>query len=459
VNRWRLLFGGALVLALLAGHLLRDTPGYMVRNPDGSRTGDITHYVYWTRLVTLGGIQSAYSGVWPETYAVYPPVTLYAYQVAGTLYRQFQDPAFDPDRAQQSLWLHEAIKSVALLWHILTAGAIFLLVRRPTTETAAAFAATLYVLNPAALYDIAHWAQPDGAHSLFSVLAVGLVSFGTALAPWASMAAAALAKPQAWSILPLLAIATFRLHGPSGLVRGAIAFAVAGTAIGLPFIVTGRVLELMSLPGAISSVMPVVSADAHNLWWVILQLRGQEPLFLQDSTRAVGPLTYRLAAAVLVGVTIVLTCWLYWTRRASLAEAAALAVLGWFVFTTQAHENHLFFALPLLSLAWPSRPSLLIPFSILSVTLLMNMVLHDQLVLEALGRGLDDPLVVPFRLGNAVANVLCCVAWLVLAALRAPGPVTSPATVNYRPRHGTRVAWRPRLTEIRTPPYPGKNRS
>src|SRR5206468_4184755 len=81
VNRWRALFGASIVLALLVGHLLRDTPGYMVRNPDGTVTGDITHYVYWTRLVTLGGIQSAYSGTWPETYAVYPPVSIYPFQL------------------------------------------------------------------------------------------------------------------------------------------------------------------------------------------------------------------------------------------------------------------------------------------------------------------------------------------------------------------------------------------
>ena len=53
--------------------------------------------MYWTRLVTLGGIQSAYGGTWPETYAVYPPVTLYPYQAVGNVYRWLQDPDFDPD--------------------------------------------------------------------------------------------------------------------------------------------------------------------------------------------------------------------------------------------------------------------------------------------------------------------------------------------------------------------------
>src|SRR5439155_24416794 len=342
VNRWLALFGGSLLLALIVGHLLRDTPGYMVRTPDGTITGDITHYVYWTRLVTLGGVQSAYGGTWPETYAVYPPVALYPLELIGTAYRWLQDPSFDPEAAQRSVWLHEAIKFVALAWHLLTACALFVLVRRATTQPLAAVAGSLYVLNPAAIYDVAHWAQPDGAHSLFSVLAIGLLSAGQVLAPWAAMAAAALAKPQAWAILPLLFIATFRLHGRLGLARGLLVLVSVSVGIAVPFFAAGRLSELLSLPGNVSSVMPVVSADAHNLWWIIVQQRGADPLFVEDSAHAFGPLTYRSAAAVLVTAVLLLTWGLYWTRRASLAEAAALGVLGWFTFTTQAHENHLF---------------------------------------------------------------------------------------------------------------------
>src|SRR5947199_5614574 len=120
MTRWRWMLAAAVVLTLGVGHVRRDTPGYMVHNPDGSLAGDITHYVYWTRLVTLGGIQAAYSGSWPETYAVYAPVALLPLQAAGWLYQRLQDPAFDPTAAQQSLWLREAIKFVALAWHLLT---------------------------------------------------------------------------------------------------------------------------------------------------------------------------------------------------------------------------------------------------------------------------------------------------------------------------------------------------
>jgi len=429
------LLAAAVVVALLVGHLLRDTPGYMVHNPDGTVTGDITHYVYWTRLVTLGGIQSAYGGTWPETYAVYPPVTLYVYQVVGTAYRWLQDPAFDPRAAQRSLWLREAIKSVALSWHLLTAAAIVLLVRRIAARRLAAAAGVLYVVNPATLFDVSHWAQPDGAHSLFSVLAIGLLGLGQVIAPWAAMAIAALAKPQAWALLPLLAIATVRSHGLLGLGRGIVTGVAVGIVIGLPFLLSGRVSELLSLPGTISSVMPVVSADAHNLWWLVTQAQGQDPLFIQDSVRALGPLTYRTIAGALVAAVFALTYWLYWTRRASLAEAAALGVLGWFTFTTQAHENHLFFALPLLSLAWPTRRSLLLPFGVISLTLFLNMLLHDELLLEGLGVGVHHPLVERLRLANAALNVVCCVGWSVLAALRSPEAAAVSVTVSFRPPH------------------------
>jgi hypothetical protein len=420
MTRGRTLFGAAVVLALLVGHLLRDTPGYVVRNADGSLAGDMTHYVYWTRLVTLGGIQSAYSGTWPETYAVYAPVALLPFEAVGALYQRLQDPSFDPDAAQQSLWLHEALKFVALGWHLLTAGALFVLVRRAFGEGVGAIAASLYVLNPAALYDVAHWAQPDGAHSLFSVLGVGLLESGAVIAAWVALAAAAMAKPQAWFLAPLFAIATLRLRGPGGVARGAVAGAVVAAVISLPFVTSGHLAELLGLPSVVSSVMPVVSADAHNLWWLVAQLRGQDPVFVQDSARILGPLSYRVLGGALVAASMLLTFWLYWTRRASLAEAAALGVLGWFCFTTQAHENHLFFALPLLSLAWPGRHSLLAPFAVVSLTLLLNMLLHDQLVLEGLGFGVQDALVERLRLLNAALNVACFLIWSTWAALRSP---------------------------------------
>jgi hypothetical protein len=218
----------------------------------------------------------------------------------------------------------------------------------------------------------------------------------------------------------LLLLASWRRSGVGGLWRGGLVAVAVAIVVLLPFLVTGRLKEFLGLPGTISTVMPVVSANAHNLWQLLFWLGGDDPLTTADTDRLIGPVTIRLVAGALVLAQFAFTYWLYWTNRVDLAEAAALGALGWFVFTTQAHENHLFFALPLLSLAWPARPKLLIPFAVLSVTVLLNMALHDQLLLEALGSNLNDPLVLNLRLLNAVANVGCFFAWATVAAQRAP---------------------------------------
>lgn len=427
------LYVASIVLALLIAVLARDTLGFAVQNAQGGWDGDLDHYVYWTRLVTLNGVQDAYSGTWPETYAVYPPVTLYAYQALGELYRATQDPSFTRDAALQSLWLRAGIKMEAVIWHLLTGLAIFFLVRRFSGTRRGALAATLYTLNPAALLDAADWGQPDGAHSLFSVLAIGFLDGGAVAWAFAALAFAMLSKPQAWALAPLIGVATIRQRGWLRLIPGVLGGFAAALVIVLPFIVTGHLADFLTLPGEIAGVMPVVSAHAHNLWWIVGFLHGGgDPLYLPDSATLVHGLSYRTVAEILVASQLLLTLWLYWTRRVTLAEAGALGALGWFVFTTSAHENHLLFVLPLLSLAWPRNPRLLIPFGVLTLTVFLNMALHEDPLLMTLGlptgvpSGMSEGLN-PLRLANAGLNVACFVVWAVEAARRRAGSAVASA--------------------------------
>jgi hypothetical protein len=188
-----------------------------------------------------------------------------------------------------------------------------------------------------------------------------------------------------------------------------------------PFLVSARLGEFLTLPSVIASVMPVVSANAHNIWHLAFAARGGDPILMLDTASFFGPVTYRSVAAILVLAQFLATYWLYWSRRVGLAEAAALGAVGWFLFTTQAHENHVLFALPLLAVAWPTRYSLIVPFGVLSITVLANMALHDQVLLEVLGAGLNDPRIQSLRSWNAAANVACFATWLTWAVLRRPG--------------------------------------
>jgi hypothetical protein len=416
-----LLFGVAILLSLCVTVMLRDSRGFESRGADGRRWDDLAGYVSWMRLVTLGGVQDAYHGTYLDTYSTYGPVILYGYQVVGNGYRLFVDPAYDQSRAEESPWPVRAVKAVAWFWHIVTAGAVYFLVRLAAGAGRAAIAAGLLAANPAALFDVARWGQPDGAHSFFAVMAVGLFTLGQPVVSWAMLAMAILAKPQGLIILPPLLTATWMYGRHSAVIRGATVAAACTCVVLMPFIVTGRLGEVLGLPGTIASVLPAVTANAHNMWWLVLSARGiAEPLAVEDSLRVIGPLSYRSVAAVLVALQFAFTSWLLWTGRTRLAEAAALATLGWFLFTTQAHENHLFLALPLLALAWPERPRLLVIFGVLSVTILINMAAGATAarITSALANDADGRIIATLRNMNAVINVICFGVWAVWAARR-----------------------------------------
>jgi hypothetical protein len=420
-----LLFGVAILVSLAVTVTLRDSRGFESRGADGRRWDDLAGYVSWMRLVTLGGVQDAYHGTYLDTYSTYGPVILYGYQVVGNAYRLLVDPEYDRARAEESPWPVRAVKAVAWFWHMLTAGAVYFFVRRTAGAGRAAIAAGLLAANPAALFDIARWGQPDGAHSFFVVMAVGLFTLGWPGVSWAMLALAILAKPQGLILLPPLLTATWMYGRHGAVVRGVTIGAACTCIVLLPFIVTGRLGEVLGLPGTIASVLPAVTANAHNLWWLVLAARGiAEPLAVEDSVRLIGPLSYRSVAAVLVGVQFAFASWLLWTGRARLAEAAALATLGWFLCTTQAHENHLFLVLPLLALAWPERPRLLVIFAILSTTILINM-LAGTTAAQITGRLANDPdgrIIAAVRIMNAVTNVVCFGVWAIWAARRVSAP-------------------------------------
>lgn len=422
-RRSAVLFCAALLIAVSVTFVLRDSRGSAAPDATGRRTDDLAAYVAWMRLVTVGGIQDAYHGTYVDTYSVYGPVILYGYEAVGTAYEKFVDPTYDRQRAENSVWPVRGIKATALGWHLLTAVAIYLFVRRLAGPAPAGLAAALYAANPVALYDVARWGQPDGAHSLFAVLTIGLLLCGAPMWAWATLALGVLAKPQGLLILPLVVLATWRIGGRRGLYRGVAAAAVVSAVVVLPFVLSGRFGDLLGVPSTIASVQPSVTANAYNAWWLIFGLGGiADRQSVLDMTTLAGPFTYRLVAGVCVAINFLLTGWLYWTRRAGLAEVAALGVLGWFLLTTQAHENHLFVALPVLALAWPGRPGLLIVFALLSLTIFINMLGASALP-QLIGSLAGGRLLAGLRDLTAGLNVGCYVVWAVVAAVRPPAKV------------------------------------
>jgi hypothetical protein len=390
-------------------------------------TGDLTHYVAWTRLVTLEGLEHAYRGTYPETFALYGPVVMASYRVAGVAYRAAVDPAFEAGRAAESPWLRRALKLVALSWHLAAGVAVGLVLVRAGRLgwSWAAGVGALYLADPMAVLDVGHWGQPDGALALFAVLAIGCGAAGRWGLAGAALALGALAKPQAWVLFPLVGLAAWQGGGVRAVARAALGGAAAAAIVLLPFLAAGRLEDLLALPGAVAGAMPVVSGNAHNLWWLVVAAQGSSPVTIRDTAPLVGILTYREAALLLLAGFLAFVVWLVRSGRVGLAEGAALWTVGWFGLTTQAHENHAFVALPLLALALPWRPRLGYAFALLSLTGLLNLTLQDPLLLDVLGLAGPAPetrqVLADLRTLNAAGAVALLLGWSILAAARDPG--------------------------------------
>ena len=386
---------------------------------------DVTHYKYWARQVSTYGVAGAYSGTYPETAAIYPPVTMYGYRVAGWFYRRFFDPSFDMQAALASHALTVLIKLVAVVPHLAGSLAIFYLLFRRHGARPALFVTALIVLNPAAIIDVAYWGQPDMFHAMFLVIAVYLFEEDRPYAGFVFVGLAAATKPQAWALLPFLGYVAVRRFGLVTSLRGGLVAAAAAAVLCLPYLLYGTAGDLLTLPRLIAETMPVVSANAHNVWWLVT---NGKPDFVLDSEPLLGALTYRYVAIVLTLVVFGYGLWRTdpFAGQGELSMIAAYMAFGWFLVTTRAHENHAFFALPLLVMAAPRSRTSLVIYGLISLTLFLNVVLHD-FGLETYRLSLLTPdALVRIQLANAALNVTVFLAWSVYLWHRRAGWRTGP---------------------------------
>ena len=93
---------------------------------------------------------------------------VYAFQAAGALSEHVPQPSWLPVDDWLRLW----VKLIAVAGHAALAFALFVVVAAAGGFWRGWLAATLYVWNPAALFDTAYWGQADSLHTLAVVLAL-----------------------------------------------------------------------------------------------------------------------------------------------------------------------------------------------------------------------------------------------------------------------------------------------
>lgn len=399
---WWLAVAGLVAVATLACIVILELPTHPA--------SDVSHYKYWTRQVATAGVSGAYSGTYPETSAIYPPLTMYGYRAAGWLYRRLVDPTFDMQVALGSHLLTVLTKLVAVVPLLLGIPILYGLLTSYARPAVAFGIAAMYGLNPAGLFDSAYWGQPDAVHAILLVVAIWLIEKDRPLAAGIFVGLAAATKPQAWALFPFLAYVCLRRFGFARSVGLGATAGLAVLVVCLPYFMYGTFGELLRLPRLIADTMPVASANAHNIWWLAT---GAAEAFVPDAEPLLGPVTYRQAAFGLALGVMAFGIWRTdpWATRGGLAAVAAYLAFGWFMVTTRAHENHSFMVLPLLAIALPRSGFLVAAFGVVTFTLFANMVLHDYGLATRWIELLGPATWARLQFANASVNVVLLVAW------------------------------------------------
>ncbi|GAA0134547.1 hypothetical protein YSY43_13870 [Paenibacillus sp. YSY-4.3] len=322
-------YRGWMLLALIAGLLLRIWIGYTVR---GFET-DMNTFMSWARHVVERGLGGFYS---EGIFADYPPGYIYILYVLGLV--------------QEWLGLGYGSAGAALLFKLpsiladLVAG--YLLYRAGRSkfgDRVGWVLAVMYLFNPAVLINSAGWGQVDAFYALFLISSLTALSERRLEKSAVWFAIAAIIKPQTFIFAPvwLLAVLYYRSWKriAVSVLLGAVTFALLALPFfwnqgGLPALINLYKTTLASYPYATVNAFNLYALFGHN-WapldqrWLLLPFRTWGLLFI--------------LAAVVYAIYISLR-----RRGRDLSKtyfiALALIVIV-FVAGTKMHERYMFPAL------------------------------------------------------------------------------------------------------------------
>jgi hypothetical protein len=327
-----------------------------------------------SRLYGVGGSPPdwrtlTYAGA--EGAATYPPLALYELGLAGRAYRWVMGGQF-PNTTP----LLVAVKMPAALADAGFAALLYVVVRRRLGEGAARWATIAYWLNPGIVLDGAVLGYLDPQFLLPIAGSLIAAESGLPGSAGALGAAGILTKPQAVVVAPAVALLVWNLAPPGRRVSAVLLAACGGIAVTAalvwPVFAAGGGPNMIQALGRLGA-HDMLSGNACNLWWIVgyvvralysIQDYGiwgafrHETQILQISRfMEVGFPNPRPIGAALVVAAIARATWA--ARRAKdLWLMAALGAVSIHAFETLAagvHENHLFAAVPLLTIAAAGR--------------------------------------------------------------------------------------------------------
>jgi Gpi18-like mannosyltransferase len=310
----------------------------------------------------MDGLVTFYDGA--EVRA-YPPLSTYLFAAAGRVAYGLSNSAAPSDAL-----LNVLIKLPAIVADVATA---VLLVWQAGKQTAVwrILIAALYLLNPAVWYVSVYWGQTDAIYLFFMIAGLMLLARGRVIPAWVCCGLSLGVKLQGLPLVFLFFVWTWVQEGRWALIKGMTAALGTGVILTLPWLVNGRILEIVE---AITSDSLRVVQSAYNGWYFVLGERART----EEASRTLDilPISYGTASLVLFFIVVLLMTILIVKRREQVALpiAAVFLSLAAFLFLTDMRERYLFPVLPLLLWSANQQRRLLWLYLILTITWLFNLV-------------------------------------------------------------------------------------
>ncbi len=337
--------------------------------------GDLISYHDWTRALVREGFVHAYldSDFLRDrgTTIIYPPVIPLVYWSVGKTVT-----ILNPALLSHGYFLDLVLKLIGVIFNLFILWIIWLNYRKDE-DTKIIFAALLgYGLNLAIIFNTSYWGQTDSISSFLIVSAFYLQKNLRKPELSAALAAAAvMAKPTIWPLALLVAVAILKWNGVRRFISAGMAGVATITLLLSPFIIAGRFNDIVEALLIQIDASPYVSANAHNLWWII---QGGLPM-IHVAADFIGPFSYKEAGILLSGSFIAITIWKFWNSKSAeaLYLAAASIAFGFFMLSTHMHENHWFMVFPVFAMIAFRKPVFRKFFYALSFVFIVNLLLHD----------------------------------------------------------------------------------
>jgi hypothetical protein len=330
----------------------------------------------------------------------YPPFALYVLAATGFVYQSFS-PTFENTR-----WLNVTIKAPAVLCEIALTWLLWTFVSRRYGDDSGRWAATAFWANPATILSGPVLGYLDPVAALPAVGSLVAACCGAPVVAGTLLALACLTKLQAVFMVPIVLLTMWNAASSERVSRfasGTVAALAVTFVVLLPYLFIGAGTNVLQ---GVSSLLrhDMLSADAANVWWIVTYVMRAVYAVGDMGTWGAWTMTLRIlgiSTIVRLGypnprpfatlaVTIA-TAWTLWRVRRSrdlslVSAAAAFIVHAYFVLGIAVHENHLYFALPLLALAAAVRPALRPIHMAISAVVALNLFLFF-----GLGRGIPLP--------------------------------------------------------------------